>query len=299
MDQIHLMKVFVAVGELENFAAASRRLDMSPAAVTRAVSALEQQLGVKLLLRTTRSVRLTEAGHRYLQDSRNILASLHEANEAAAGINATPRGELAVTAPVLFGRYFVMPCVVEYLQAYPEVDVAAYFLDRVVNLVDEGMDVAVRIGHLPDSGLKALRVGQVRRMLCASPAYLDRAGRPQHPRDLQAHTVIARSNILPRLDWRFGSASAPLVQRVRPRLMVTSNDGAVAAACAGLGIARQPYYQIADDLAAGRLEVLLPEYEEAPWPIHVVHRESRYGSSKVRSFIDLLAAHLRAQAHLN
>ncbi|WMJ68569.1 LysR family transcriptional regulator [Stenotrophomonas sp. 24(2023)] len=292
------MNVFVAVGERENFAAASRWLDLSPAAVTRAIAALEHQLGVKLLMRTTRSVRLTEAGSRYLVDSRNILASLREANAAAAGINATPRGELSVTAPVLFGRYFVMPCVVRYLQAYPEVDVSASFLDRVVNLVEEGMDVAVRIGHLPDSGLKALRVGQVRRMLCASPDYLDRVGRPQHPRDLQDHTVIARDNILPRLEWRFGDTVAPIVQRIRPRLTVSSNDGAVAAACAGLGIARQPYYQIADDLAAGRLEVLLPDFEQAPWPIHVVHRETRYGSSKVRSFIDLLVDHLRAQPHL-
>jgi len=135
MDQIHLMKVFVAVGELESFAAAARRLDISPAAVTRAVSALEDQLGVKLLLRTTRSVRLTEAGGRYLEDTRHILASIHEANEAAAGINATPKGDLAVTAPILFGKKFVMPCIVRYLQQYPDVDVSAYFLDRVVNMV--------------------------------------------------------------------------------------------------------------------------------------------------------------------
>ncbi|WP_406819702.1 LysR family transcriptional regulator [Pseudomonas sp. KnCO4] len=295
MDQIHLMKVFVATGELESFAAAARRLDISPAAVTRAVSALEEQLGVKLLLRTTRSVRLTEAGSRYLEDSRHILASIHEANEAAAGINSTPKGDLAVTAPILFGKKFVMPCIVRYLQQYPEVDVSAYFLDRIVNMVEEGMDVAVRIGPLPDSGLKALRVGRVRRMLCAAPEYLARHGVPKHPSDLAGHAVIGTTNLSPRAGWRFGVAEEPTLVRVKPRLTVTSNDGAIAAASGGLGIARLLSYQVADELASGQLQVLLAEYEEAPWPIHVLHRESKYGSAKVRAFIDMLAQALRAQ----
>lgn len=298
MDQIHLMKVFVAVGELESFASAARHLDISPAAVTRAVSALEEQIGVKLLLRTTRSVRLTEAGSRYLEDTRHILASIHEANEAAAGINAKPKGELAITAPILFGKKFVMPCIVRYLQQYPEVDISAYLLDRVVNMVEEGMDVAVRIGPLPDSGLKALRVGRVRRMLCASPDYLARMGEPKHPSDLPEHAVIATTNLSPRAGWRFGLADEPTLVRMKPRLTVTSNDGAIAAAVGGLGIARLLSYQVVDELASGQLKVILAEYEEAPWPIHVLHRESKYGSAKVRSFIDMLAQDLRAQ-HLD
>lgn len=295
MDQIHLMKVFVAVGELESFAAAARRLDISPAAVTRAVSALEDMLGVKLLQRTTRSVRLTQAGSRYLEDTRHILASIFEANEAAAGINATPKGELAVTAPILFGKKFVMPSIVRYLQQYPEVDVSAYFLDRIVNMVEEGMDVAVRIGPLPDSGLKALRVGRVRRMLCASPEYLARHGVPQHPSDLPAHAVIATTNLSPRAGWRFGVTDEPTLVRIKPRLTVTSNDGAIAAAVGGLGIARLLSYQVVDEVASGQLQVLLADYEEAPWPIHVLHRESKHGSAKVRMFVDLLAHELRAQ----
>ena len=295
MDQIHLMKVFVAVGELESFAAAARRLDISPAAVTRAVSALEDMLGVKLLLRTTRSVRLTQAGSRYLEDTRHILASIFEANEAAAGINATPKGELAVTAPILFGKKFVMPSIVRYLQQYPEVDVSAYFLDRIVNMVEEGMDVAVRIGPLPDSGLKALRVGRVRRMLCASPEYLARHGVPQHPSDLPAHAVIATTNLSPRAGWRFGVTDEPTLVRIKPRLTVTSNDGAIAAAVGGLGIARLLSYQVVDEIASGQLQVILADYEEAPWPIHVLHRESKHGSAKVRMFVDLLAHELRAQ----
>lgn len=299
MDQVHLMTVFVAVGEEESFAAAARRLDLSPAAITRAVSALEEQLGVKLLLRTTRSVRMTEAGRRYMDDSRNILASIAEANEAAAGVNAAPKGNLSVTASVLLGKSFIMPCIVRFLQTYPEVEVSAYFLDRVVNLVDEGMDVAVRIGHLPDSSLKALRVGQVRRVLCASPEYLAKNGVPQHPADLLRHTIIAASGISPRVEWKFGAVDDPTMVRMKPRLMVTSNDSAIEAAVVGLGISRLLSYQIADQLRDGRLKIILAEYEEAPWPVHVLHRESKFGSSKVRNFIDLLAEHLRAHPHLN
>jgi DNA-binding transcriptional LysR family regulator len=295
MDQLHLMNVFVAVAEEEGFAAAARRLDLSPAAVTRAVAGLEEQLGVKLLLRTTRNVRLTEAGARYLDDTRSILASIQEANEAAAGVNAAPKGNLSVTAPVLFGKLFVMPCVVRFLHDYPLVDVTAYFLDRVVNLVDEGIDVAVRIGHLPDSSLKALRVGQVRRVLCASPAYLQKHSEPRHPADLLRHTIIAASGISPRVEWKFGAVDDPTMVRMRPRLLVTSNDAAIDAAATGLGICRLLSYQIADHVADGRLEIILADYEEAPWPVHLVHRESKFGSSKVRNFIDLLATHLRAR----
>lgn len=299
MDQFHLMQVFVAVGEEESFAAAARRIDLSPAAVTRAITALEERLGVKLLLRTTRSVRLTEAGRRYLDDTRNILASIAEANEAAAGVNSAPKGNLSVTASVLFGKRFVMPCIVQFLNQYPEVEVSAMFLDRVVNLVDEGIDVAVRIGHLPDSSLKALRVGQVRRVLVASPEYLARQGVPQHPGDLLRHTIIAASNISPRVEWKFGAVEDPTMVRMKPRLTVTSNDAAIEAVKEGLGIARLLSYQIGDELAAGSVKIILPEYEEAPWPVHVLHRESKYGSSKVRNFIDMLVAQLRAHQHLN
>ncbi|TFW19580.1 LysR family transcriptional regulator [Duganella callida] len=299
MDQLHLMKVFVAVGEEESFAGAARKLDLSPAAVTRAIAGLEEELGVKLLLRTTRHVRLTEAGSRYLDDTRNILASIAEANQAAAGVNATPKGNLSVTASVLFGKAFVTPSIVRYLQAYPEVEVSAYFLDRVVNLVEEGMDVAVRIGHLPDSSMKALRVGQVRRVLCAAPAYLAAHGVPQHPADLLRHTVIAASNVSPRVEWKFGAVDDPTLVRMKPRLTVTSNDAAIEAAASGLGICRLLSYQIAEQVAAGRLQIILQDYEEAPWPVHVLHRESKFGSTKVRNFIDMLADDLRAQPALN
>ncbi|WP_028104731.1 LysR family transcriptional regulator [Pseudoduganella violaceinigra] len=299
MDQMHLMTVFVAVGEQESFAGASRSLNMSPAAITRAVAALEEQLGAQLLQRTTRNVRLTEAGQRYLDDCRNILASIEEANDAAAGVNSQPKGNLSVTASVLFGKSFVTPCIVQFLQQYPEVDVSAYFLDRVVNLLEEGMDVAVRLGPLPDSSMRALRVGSMRRVLCASPEYLARHGEPGHPDELPRHTIIAASNITPRVEWKFGRGSEPITVRMKPRFTVTSNDAAIRAAVEGLGICRLLSYQMADELADGRLKILLPEFEEEPWPVHILHRESKYGSSNVRKFIDLLAQHLRTHPHLN
>ncbi|WP_269532458.1 LysR family transcriptional regulator [Chitinimonas sp. BJYL2] len=299
MDRLHLMTVFVAVGEEESFAGGARRLGMSPPAVTRAISALENRLGVKLLQRTTRYVRVTEAGQRYLDDARRILGEVDEADEAAAGINAAPRGHLTVTAPVLFGKMFVMPGIVDYLSRYPETDVSALFLDRVVNMLEEGVDVAVRIGPLPDSSMRAIKVGQVRRVLCASPAYLEQHGIPQSPQALRERTIIAATGVSPAVEWKFGPESTPTNIKLKPRLTVTSNDAAIEAALSGLGITRLMSYQIAPHLAAGQLKIVLSEYENAPLPIHIVHRESKYGSAKVRSFIDLMADRLRADKHLN
>ena len=299
MDQIHLMNVFVSVGEGESFAAAARRLDLSPAAVTRAISGLEEQLGVELLLRTTRNVRLTEAGRRYLADCRSILASIAEANEAVAAANSALKGNLSVAASDAFGKDFIMPCIVKFLNKYPEVDVSAHFVDRAVNLVEEGMDVTVRIGHLPDSGLKAHRVGQVRPILCAAPAYLVANGLPLHPPDLLRHTVIAASGVSPRLEWRFGTQNDPMVVRIKPRLTVTSNEAAIDAAIGGLGICRLLSCQVGSAVDDGRLRVILVDYEEEPLPVYVLHRGNKFGACKVRKFIDLLVEHLRAHAHLN
>lgn len=300
MDRLHLMTVFIAVAEEESFAGGARRLGMSPPAVTRAVAALEVKLGVKLLQRTTRYVRVTEAGQRYLDDARRIVADVDEADEAAAGINAAPRGQLTVTAPVLFGKLFVMPGIVDYLNRYPEVEVSALFLDRVVNMLEEGIDVAVRIGQLPDSSMRAIRVGEVRRVLCASPDYLARAGLPVSPAALRDHTIIAATGVSPAVEWRFGADnSGTSAVKLRPRLTVTSNDAAIEAARSGLGITRLMSYQIAAPLAAGELKIVLSEFENAPLPIHIVHRESKFGSNKVRSFIDLMVERLRADKHLN
>ncbi|MFZ6769534.1 LysR family transcriptional regulator [Undibacterium sp. Di26W] len=293
MDKLHLMTVFVAVAEEDGFAAAARRLGMSPPAVTRAIAALEARLGVKLLNRSTRYVRVTEAGQRYLDDARRIIADVETADEATAGINAEPRGHLTVTAPVLFGKMYVMASIVDYLQRYPAMDVSALFLDRVVNLLEEGVDVGIRIGELPDSSMKAIRVGQIRRVLCASPAYLAHAGQPQHPDQLRAHSMIAASSVTPMTEWRFSHQGQNLAFKFKPRLTITSNDAAIEASLAGLGISRLLSYQVDVLFKTGQLIHLLPEYETAPLPVHVVHRENRYASTRVRSFVDLIVTQLR------
>ncbi|GAA5167797.1 LysR family transcriptional regulator [Viridibacterium curvum] len=298
MDRLLVMSVFVAVAEEESFAGAARRLAMSPPAVTRAVASLEAHLGVKLLNRTTRYVRVTEAGQRYLDDARRVIAAADEADEAAAGINAAPRGHVTLTAPVSFGRLHVMPCVVDYLARYPETEVSALLLDRVVNLVEEGVDVGVRIGELPDASFKALRVGQIRRVLCASPDYIARHGAPTTPEQLAHHQIIAATSVSPMVEWRFEREGEAHAVRIRPRLTVTNNDAAIAAIARGAGIARLLSYQVAEHLAAGSLQVLLADYEPPPMPIHVIHREGRQASAKVRALVDLLVAHLRAEGSL-
>lgn len=298
MDRFQLMTVFVAVAEEEGFAAAARRLRMSPPAVTRAIALLEKRLGVQLLARSTRSVRATEAGARYLEDARRILAEADEADEAAAGINATPRGHLAVTAPVLFGRRYVMPVITAYQRRHAETTVSALFVDRVVNLADEGLDVGIRIGTLPDSSLRAIRVGQVRRIVCAAPAYLHAHGIPATPADLARHQLIAATSVTSGADWTFSAARERVSVRLNPRILVNTNDGALEAARDGFGITRLLSYQVADELAAGTLVVVLADFEEASLPVHVIHREGRLGSAKVRSFVDLAVQSLRANPAL-
>lgn len=301
MDRLNLMTVFVAVAEAESFAGGARRLQMSPPAVTRAVAALEQRLGVKLLNRTTRYVRATDAGQRYLDDARRIIAEADEADEAAAGINAEPRGHLAVTAPALFGKMFILPGIVEYLQRYPEMEVSTMFLDRVVNLLEEGQDVGIRIGELPDSSMKALRVGQVHRVLCASADYLAKQGTPMRPADILEHTLISSSAVSATHEWRFGHGAKHRTEsiKIKPRLTVTTNDAAIEAAVQGFGITRLMSYQAAPYLASGQLRLILQKFEPAPMPIHVLHREGRYASVKIRSFVDLIAGRLRADRTLN
>jgi len=292
------MNVFVAVAEEQGFAGGARRLGVSPPAVTRAIAVLEERLGVKLFNRTTRFVRATDAGARYLESARRILAEADEADEAAAGAHAIPRGQLAVTAPVLFGNLFVMPGIVEFLNRYPDVSISALFLDRVVNLLEEGLDVGVRIGELPDSTMRAIPVGFVRRVVCASPRYLKRHGEPREPGELAHHAIVAASPVSPAIDWRFGAGKQSITTKVRPRLSVTSNDAAIHAALLGFGATRLMSYQVANHLTAGRLKRVLATYEPPPLPIHVVHLEGRQASAKVRGFVDLLVGRLRAEAAL-
>lgn len=298
MDRLSQMQVFVAVADEGGFAAAARRLNQSAPAVTRAVAGLEEHLGVKLLNRTTRYVRATEAGERYLEDARRILTEVEAAEEAAAGINAEPRGLLTVTAPLMFGRRYIMPGIVDYLRRYPDVQLDAIFLDRTVNLLEEGIDVGIRIGELPDSSMRALRVGYIRRVLVASPVYLEERGLPESPHALALHSLIASSAGNFGSGWQFHFPDGEQSVRVRPRLTVTSNDAAIEAALQGFGITRLLSYQAADEVAAGELVTLLEAYELPPSPVHIIHRAGPRSPAKVRAFIDLVAERLRAEPAL-
>ncbi len=298
MSRLHAMQVFVRVAETGGFAAAARQLNMSPPAVTRAVAALEDVIGTRLLTRTTRSVKLTEPGARYLEDCRRILADIDEAEAAASGSYTTPTGVLTVTASVLFGNHYIMPILTEFLDANPLVNGRAVFVDRVVNIIDEGVDVAIRIGHLPDSSYSAVRVGSVRRVVCGSPAYFDRHGMPQTPADLVDHRIIASSGSWSSVDWRFGK-DEKIGVTVRPRLSCSTYEAIIGAAVQGWGLARPLSYQIGPALEAGTLQTVLSDYEIEPLPVHVVHPEGRRAAAKVRSFVDLVVDRLRANRHIN
>ena len=298
MDRFHLMAVYVAVAEEESFAGGARRLGMSPPAVTRAIAALEKRLGVSLLTRTTRFVRATDAGQRYLEHARRILAETDEADEAVAGVNSAPRGQLAVTAPVLFGRMFVMPSIVDYLRHFPDMAISAVFLDRVMNLLEEGMDVGVRIGELPDSSMRAVTVGHVRRVVCAAPDYLKKHGVPRTPSEISEHTVIAASPVSPSVDWKFADGKKTTSVKLTPRLTVTNNESAIVAAAQGFGLTRLLSYQVAAFLASGQLKAVLGDYEPPRLPIHVLHSEGRQASAKVRTFVDMLVERLRGDKAL-
>ncbi|BAQ77863.1 MULTISPECIES: LysR family transcriptional regulator [Pseudomonas] len=299
MDRFQEMQVFVCVAQEQGFAAAARRLNLSAASVTRAVAALEQRIGTQLLLRTTRRVHLSDAGQRYLEDCRRILAEVQDAEASAAGVHAQPRGQLTLTAPVLFGDLFVTPLLVRYLQRYPQVSVNALLLDRVANMVEEGIDVAVRIGELADSGQHSVRVGEVRRVVCAAPQFLAAHGRPQHPDELRQAPVIAPSSIGQTRNWQFNDNGRVLSVRPEPRLLVSANQAAISAACLGLGLTRVLSYQVADKVAAGQLEIVLEAFELAPLPIHVVYQGGRKAPARVRSFVDFAVQTLRQHPSLN
>lgn len=304
MDQFESMRVFVAVAEAQGFAAASRQLQMSAPMVTRAVAALERRIGATLLHRTTRQVRVTETGARYLADCKRILAEVAEADAQASGAHIVPQGHLVVTAPVVFGRMHMAPLLLDFLKAHPQVTARAFFVDRVVHLLDEGVDVALRIAHLPDSSLTAVRVGQVRRVIVASPDYLRARGEPETPADLAAHegvgSAIVGGEPAPWLLAAQAHQPERLVQGPQPRMALTVNgvDVALLAARQGQGLARALSYQVADDVAAGRLQTVLQAYEPPPIPIHIVHAEGRRTTAKVRAFVDFAVARLRAEPAL-
>nr|WP_243749538.1 LysR family transcriptional regulator [Pseudoteredinibacter isoporae] len=287
------LKIFVEAASRGSFAEASRHLDISPPVVTRAVAALEQSLGVRLFNRTTRQVRLTEAGSRFYEDSKRILDLLEEAESAASGGYSQPKGVLTVTAPVLFGQKHIVPILSDYLTCFPEVDIRAMFYDRVSNMLDEGLDVAIRIGHLKDSSLYAVPVGNVRRIVCGSPDYFELQGMPKSPADLLKHQIIMASGVEASTHWNFESPKGKESVKVSPRMYCNQNGAAIEGAKCGVGITRLMSYQVGEELEQGSLLRVLEDYEAEPLPINIVYLEGREANAKIRSFIDFAAECLR------
>jgi DNA-binding transcriptional LysR family regulator len=290
MDRLDAMTAFVAVAELRGFAPAARRLGMSPSAITRLVAALEERLSIRLLRRTTRSVTLTDAGARYLERARKILADLEEAEGAARMERSVPSGRFVVAAPHVFGRREVAPLMCDFLQQYPAVIGDLTLADRMVNLVEEGVDVTVRIGALQDSSLQVRRVGETRRVVVGSPAYLAQRKRPRTPQDLSAHTIIQFTSITPSAEWRFFRDDREERVQFTPSFVTNSADAAIGHAERGGGLAMVLAYQVIDSIRAGRLDIVLPRYEPPPLPIQFVYSSTRLLSANIRAFIDLAVA---------
>ena len=295
MNALESMAILVAVVDAGSLSAAARELDMPLATLSRKVNALEAHLKTRLLLRTTRQLSLTEAGVSYVAACRRILEEVSEAERNAIGEYVQPRGELTVTAPVVFGRLHVVPVVAEFLAQYPEIDIDLMLTDRVVHLMDEHVDAALRIGDLPDSAMMATGVGTVRRVVCASPAYLKARGEPKKPRDLASHECISFEVLESKRAWVFGSGKTEESVAVHSRLSVNTAEGAIDAAVLGVGLIRVLSYQAAAALHDGSLRVVLAKFEAAPLPIHLVHKGQAPLPLKLRAFLDFAAPRLRAR----
>ncbi|WP_299211733.1 LysR family transcriptional regulator [uncultured Tateyamaria sp.] len=298
MDRIQSLEVFIAVAEAESFAEGARRVGLSAPSATRGINSLEARLGARLFTRTTRRVRLTEVGQAYLEDARHILDQMQAADDAAKGAATNPVGRLRITCSNEFGRIYVAPILTEFLDTHPGVSADVLMVDRIVNMVEEGFDLAVRIGELPSSGLAAVRVGQVRRIVCGTPGYFEANGIPQTPADLQKHQIVAASPVSPTNEWRFGQDMQDGV-RISPRLTVSSVATAISVTKRSWGICRVLSYQVGPDLQDGTLQTVLEEFEPAPLPIHLVHVEGRRAPAKIRTFIELAKDRLRATSVLN
>ncbi len=288
MDRIEAMQTFVTVADLQGFAPAARKLGLSPPAVTRLIAALEERLGTRLLHRTTRKVALTDAGARYLERARRILVDIEEAELAAESERTRPAGRLVVSAPVGFGRLHVSPVMSAYLRRYGDVAGELRLEDRIVNLVEDGVDLAVRIGHLPDSSLVARQVGEMRRIVVASPAYLKARGEPKTPEAIKDHQIIQFGGSALTADWRFARDGEELRIAVAPRFTSNVADAAIQHAMAGGGLTRVLAYQAADAIRRGQLKLVLRKFELPPLPVQIVYPTSRLLSAKVRAFIDLV-----------
>lgn len=293
MDRLDAMRVFVATADAGSLSGAARRLKAPLPTVSRKLAMLEQHLGARLVTRTTRRFVLTEAGRRYLDSCRRILAEIDEAELVAAGAHDAPRGRLFITAPIVFGRLHVLPVIAAFQKRYEQVEVRLSLVDRVVDLIEEGMDVGVRIGILPDSSLIAARIGGVGFIACAAPSYLKAHGAPTTPADLARHHCIASANLSSPERWIFRRNGVEQPAAIRARLTVTTAEAAIDAAIGGLGIARVLSYQAADAIRQRKLTPLLRDFEPPELPVNLVHPEGRFVPPKVRAFLDFAGPRLR------
>ena len=295
MDRFDAMSVLLAVVEEGSLSAGARRLRAPLTTISRKVADLEQHLGTRLLIRTSRRVELTDAGRDYVAASRRILEQVEEAERAVAGEYSEPRGTLAVTASVVLGRRHVVPLAAEFLAEHPRIDLRLFLIDRHVNLVEEHLDLGIRVGHLEDSSLMARRVGEVRRIFCASPGYLARRGVPVRPEDLSDHDGITFRGFTISPEWRYRGDLAALSVEPRTRLAVNSTEAAIDAALAGVGVARVLSYQIVDELRSGALVPLLEAFAPEAIPVQLVYAAQGQLPIKARAFLDWVAPRLRAR----
>ena len=295
VDRLEAMAILLRVVDKGGFSAASRDLGMPLATVSRKVAELEAHIGTRLLVRTTRRVAPTEAGTAYVASARRILEEIDETERVAAGEFQAPRGELILTAPVLFGRLHILPVVTDFLAAYPEIDVRLLLSDRNLHFVDDHVDMAVRIGALPDSSMVATRIGTMRRVVCASPALLAAHGTPQAPGDLTGLPCVSFDFLSPAATWSFrpGESGRTVDVPIRPRLSVSTAEAAVWAAVRGVGATRVLHYQCAEAVRAGALRIVLADFEPEPAPIHLLHAGRGALPSKMRVFLDFATPRLR------
>lgn len=287
------MAVFVAAVETGSLSAASRQLRMPLPTVSRKISELESHIKTRLLLRSTRKLTLTEAGRNYLDACKRILQQVTEAERAAAGEYSAPTGELIVTAPIVFGRLHVLPVTAAFLKAYPDVQIRLVLGDRALNLQEDHIDLAIRIGELPDSTMIAKRVGMIRSVACASPGYLAKRGTPKRPQDLIRHDCVSFTGLTSSDLWRFRSGGSELAVPIRSRLAVNTAEAAIDAAIAGVGVTRVLSYQVEQPVASRQLRVILKKFESEPIPVNLVHAGQRLLPLKLRAFLDFAAPRLR------
>ena len=295
MDRLESMSTLLAAVDAGSLSAASRKLGMPLATVSRKVSELEARLRTRLVNRTSRRLTLTDAGRSYVAACKRILEDIEQAERAAAGEYSAPRGDLTITAPIVFGRLHVLPIAMEFLRAYPDIDIRLVLADRLINLLEDQVDLAVRIGDLPDSSLVAMRIGTIRRVVCGSPDYLARRGTPRSPGDLGTHDCITFEGLASAEAWAFSKGKSQVSVALHSRLLVNTAEAAIDAAVAGIGLTRVLSYQASAAIEAGTLAVVLREFEPAPWPVSLIHAGQPLLPLKLRAFLDFAAPRLKTR----